>query len=140
MFIRPAGSARFLSILLGVITLAAAAAVLVWDIAPGLFPSRSHDLLAAFALGMIAVAYLVYQATLRPATSGFVKAIVVAAAFLFWAANQIWTNARQAVLFNDVAIGLFILDVFLVIVGWPAESASSSFAEAAADARREERP
>src|SRR5215467_3687800 len=135
MSIRLAGTARFLSILLGVITLAATAAVLVWDMVPGLFPSRSHDLLAAFALGMIAIAYLVYQATLRPATAGFVKAIVVAAAFLFWAANQLWTNTRQAVLFNDVAIGLFILDIFFVIVGWPTEPANSSFAEAPADAR-----
>src|SRR5579872_1145330 len=100
MSIRLAGAARFLSILLGLVTLTAVAALLAGDIVPELFPSRSHDLLAAFSLGMIAVAYLVYQAALRPATAGFVKAIVVAAAFLFWAANQASTNVHRAVLFN----------------------------------------
>jgi hypothetical protein len=139
MSIRLAGAARFLSILLGLVTLAAVAALFAGDIVPELFPSRSHDLLAAFALGLIAVAYLVYQAALRPATAGFVKAIVVAAAFLFWAANQASTNVHRAVLFNDIAVGLFILDIFLVILGRPAEAADSSFAEIAAGGRPEER-
>ena len=57
------------------------------------------------------------------------KAILLAAAFLFWAANQLWPESRRAVLWNDVAIGLFVLDVFLVMVGWPAASADESFAE-----------
>ncbi len=57
------------------------------------------------------------------------KAILLAAAFLFWAANQFWPNLPQATLFNDIAIALFVLDVFLVIVGWPRTSPDSSFAE-----------
>jgi hypothetical protein len=32
-------------------------------------------------------------------------------------------------LFNDVAIALFVLDVFLVIIGWPMTSPDESFAE-----------
>jgi len=44
----------------------------------------------------------------------------------FWAANQLWPDLRQAVLFNDIAIALFVLDVFLVMVGWPATSPDES--------------
>jgi hypothetical protein len=78
---------------------------------------------------MIAVAYLVYQAARRPALLEFVKAIMLAMAFLFWAANQLWPGLRQATLFNDTAIALFVLDVFLVIIGWPWASPDECFAE-----------
>jgi hypothetical protein len=58
-----------------------------------------------------------------------VKAILLAAAFVFWAANQLWPDLRQAILFNDIAIALFVLDIFLVMIGWPATSPDESFAE-----------
>jgi uncharacterized membrane protein len=58
-----------------------------------------------------------------------VKAIMLAVAFLFWAANQLWPDLPQATLFNDIAIAFFVLDVFLVMVGWPATSPDESFAE-----------
>jgi hypothetical protein len=47
----------------------------------------------------------------------------------FWAANQLWPDLPQATLFNDIAIALFVLDVFLVIIGWPTTSPDESFAE-----------
>jgi uncharacterized membrane protein len=78
---------------------------------------------------MIAIAYLLYQSAHRPAAKEFVKAIMLAVAFLFWAANQLWPDLPQATLFNDVAIALFVLDVFLVIIGWPKTSPDESFAE-----------
>jgi len=78
---------------------------------------------------MIAFAYLLYQSARRPALREWVKAILLAAAFSFWAANQLWPELPQAVLLNDIAIGLFVLDVFLVIIGWPATSADESFGE-----------
>ena len=78
---------------------------------------------------MIAFAYLVYQAAHRPALLEVVKAVLLAIAFLFWAANQLWPDLRQATLFNDIAIALFVFDVFLVMVGWPSSSPDESFAE-----------
>jgi len=84
---------------------------------------------------MIAVAYLVYQIAHRPAPMELLKAILLAAAFLFWAANQFWPNLPQAMLFNDIAIGLFVFDIFLVIVGWPKASADGSFAETGESSR-----
>ena len=86
---------------------------------------------------MIAFAYIIYQIAHRPARMEFAKAIMLAVAFLFWAANQLWPNLRQATLFNDVAIALFILDVFLVMVGWPATSPDESFAETYAESPEE---
>jgi hypothetical protein len=63
----------------------------------------------------------------------FVKALMLAVAFLFWAANQFWPDRPEATLFNDIAIGLFVVDVFFVRVGWPTSSPDESFAETHVD-------
>jgi uncharacterized membrane protein len=112
-----------------VVTLTSVGVLLAWDVHPKGFPPRAHDFLAAFPLAMIAIAYVLYQSAHRPPAMEFVKAIMLAAAFLFWAANQLWPDIRQATLFNDIAIALFILDVFLVMIGWPTSSPDESFAE-----------
>ena len=117
------------AVILGAITLADVVVLLLRDTAPSIFPARSHDILATFSLALIAVAYLVYQVERRPAAAEWIKAVMLVAAFLFWAANQLWPNLPQATLFNDVAIALFVLDVFLVLIGWPPTSPDSSFAE-----------
>jgi hypothetical protein len=113
---------RPLPLILGIVTLTGVGVLFLYDLFPGLFSAGAHDLLGAFPLAMIAFAYLLYQRAHRPPLREAVKAIMLAAAFLFWAANQFWPNLRQAVLFNDLAIGLFVIDVFLVIAGWPAAS------------------
>ena len=120
---------------LGVITLFCVAALLLWDVNPSLFPPGIHLILCALALALIAFAYLIYQSAHRPPLLEWVKAILLAIAFLFWAANQVWPNPQQAILFNDIAIGLFVLDVFLVIIGWPATSPDESFAESPGKAK-----
>jgi len=117
------------AVILGAVTLATVVVLLIWDVFPAIFPAGSHDVLGAVSLTLIAVAYLVYQLERRPAAAEFFKAIMLAAAFLFWAANQFWPNSPRATLFNDIAIALFVLDVYLVIVGWPAASQDSSFGE-----------
>jgi hypothetical protein len=137
MYIRLDRGRRVLPVTLGIITLVDVGVLLVWDAFPGWFPARSHDFLAAFSLGMIALAYMVYQIAHRPARAEFVKAGMLAVAFLFWAANQLWPNLPQATLFNDIAIGLFVLDLFLVILGWPAMSPDESFGETYAETMKE---
>jgi hypothetical protein len=138
MHIRLERRQRLIPAVLGVLTLASAAVLLIWDDFPQWFPARSHDFLAAFSLAMIAFAYLLYQIAHRPARLEFVKALVLAAAFLFWAANQLWPSLPQATLFNDIAIALFVLDVFCVIVGWPPTSPDGSFAETYGESGKEE--
>jgi hypothetical protein len=127
---------RVIPVVLGVFTLMGVLVLFAWDILPELFPRRAHDALGAFPLALIAIAYLVYQIEHRPAFLELVKAILLAVAFLFWAANQFWPDLHQAVLFNDIAIGLFVLDVFLVIIGWPASSPDEAFAETYPEAKR----
>ncbi len=135
MYIRLDRAHRALAVVLGIVTLASVVVLFVWDAVPQLFPVRTHDYLGAFSLAMIAVAYLVYQAAHRPTGREFAKAVMLAVAFLFWAANQFWPASRYATLFNDIAIALFVLDVFLVIVGWPPTSPDESFAETYAESQ-----
>lgn len=130
---------RLVPIVLGSVTLAGAAVLLVQDAFPRLLPMRSHDALAAFTLTMIAIAYLIYQLMHWPASLEFAKAAMLATAFLFWAANQFWPNLPYATLFNDIAIGLFVFDVFLVMLGWPPALADRSFAETGVESHGRER-
>jgi hypothetical protein len=111
------------------VTLAGVLSLLVWDAVPGMFPAGAHAWLGAFPLAMIAVAYLVYQSVHRPSAKERLKAILLAVAFLFWALNQCWSDPHEAIVFNDIAIALFVLDVFLVMIGWPSASPDESFGE-----------
>ena len=74
---------RAIPLVLGVVTLISVGVLLAWDVNPKFFAARAHDFLAAFPLAMIAVAYLLYQSVRRPAAKEFVKAIMLAVAFLF---------------------------------------------------------
>jgi len=139
MYIRVDRAHRALPVIIGVITLVDVAILLVWDVFPQWFPARSHDFLGAFSLATIAIAYLVYQAVHRPPARELIKAILLAVAFLFWAANQFWPDSPQATLYNDIAIALFVLDVFLVMIGWPPTSPDTSFAETFAELGEQER-
>jgi len=105
--------------LLGVLTLVSLGPLLVWDASPGLFPARAHDVLAAAPLTLIAVAYLVYQGMRRVPATELAKAALSAVAFVLWALNQLLPDNPLATLFNDLAVAAFVLDVALVIFGWP---------------------
>jgi hypothetical protein len=80
--------------------------------------SEAHDFLTALPLAMIACACLVDEAVRRPLRSE-VKAVLLTCAFLFWSANQLWPTLRRDILFNDIAIALFVFDVFLAMIGRP---------------------
>jgi hypothetical protein len=109
---------RSVPVFLCVLTLASVGGLLLWDMVPRLFPAGAHDFLAAVPLAMIACACLAYEAVRRPSRSELVKAILLACAFLFWAANQFWPTSHLATLFNDIAIALFVFDVFLATYPW----------------------
>ncbi len=137
MYIRLDRAHRALPAILGVVSLVSVGVLLAWDAAPTLFPPRAQNVLGAFPLAMIAVAYLAYQAAHRPAPLEVIKAVLLAIAFLFWAANQLWPHIPRSVLFNDIAIALFVLDVFLVMIGWPGSSPDESFGETYAASQKE---
>lgn len=114
---------------LGQLTLVSVLLLIVWDAYPRAFPAGAHDLLGALPLALIALTYLLYQGLRRPRPAELLKAMVLAAAFLLWAANQLWPKASAATLLNDLAIALFVIDVFLVVAGWPAEGRRESLTE-----------
>jgi hypothetical protein len=118
-----------LALILGVVTLGDVVLLLVQDAEPKLFPAMHHSSLAAFSLALIACGYLIFQLAHRRASAELLKAVLLVAAFLFWAANQYWPGLSQATLFNDIAIALFVFDIFLVLVGWPRASSESVFTE-----------
>jgi hypothetical protein len=106
-------SRRARPLLLGALTFVAMGLLIVWDVAPGWFPIHAHNVLGALPLALIAIAYLVHRWRLRPTRAEALRALLLAAAFLFWAANQLWPDLPQATLLNDVAVILFVLDVLL---------------------------
>lgn len=126
---RLASARRSVPVFLGVPALVSAALLLAWDAYPQLLPSDARDLLGALPLVFIALAYLAYEFIRRPGKAELFKATLLALAFLFWAANQFWSESKWAPLMNDLAIGLFVLDVFFVMVGWPPGSPDEGFAE-----------
>ena len=92
------------------------AALLLWDAFPRVFPARAHTVLGATPLALIALSAAVYQIARRPSWYDLLRTAILAAAFLFWAGNQFLADASIATLLNDLAIALFVLDVFLTIV------------------------
>jgi hypothetical protein len=103
------------SLVIGAVTLASVALLLIWDAAPDKFPLHAHDALGALPLALIALACVVHRASLRPTPADIVKTLILAAAFLAWSANQLWPESSRATLLNDVAVALFVLDVYLAI-------------------------
>ena len=126
---------RAVPVVLGTLTLASVGALLFWDAFPGVFPARAHDILGALPLALIASAYLIFQLLRQPPRAELIKAGLLAVAFLFWGANQFRPDLPAATLFNDIAIGLFVLDLFLVIRGWPPSLRGGNRAETDADPR-----
>jgi hypothetical protein len=126
---RPESARRTVPVFLGVPALVSAAILLGMDAYPQLFPAEARDLLGALPLVFIAVAYLAYEFVRRPGNAELFKATLLALAFIFWAGNQFWSESKWAMLMNDLAIALFVLDVFFVMVGWPSNSPDGGFAE-----------
>jgi len=116
---------RFIALVLGALTMAGVALLLAWDVKPDSFPASAHLVLGAIPLALIALSYSIYQIHMCPPRAHVLRAIILAVAFLCWAENQLLGDGRFATLFNDLAIALFVVDVFLTMVGWPLEQDGS---------------
>jgi hypothetical protein len=129
-FPRPVSSARprtagdFVPRGLGALAIGACVPLLLWDAAPQLFPDAAHGVLSAVALVAVGLAAVAHAAVRRTSRAEIAKSMILALSFFFWAANQLWPSHPLATLFNDVAVAGFVLDVVLVLVGWPAPSAT----------------
>lgn len=91
------------------------APLLVWNFAPGHFAAHAHDHLAPLPLAFIAISHFLWQRGRRPGGRQLLQAAMLSTGFLLWAATQLWPDAPRALLWNDVAIGLFVVDLYLSI-------------------------
>jgi len=94
--------------------------LLIWNATPATFPQHAHDLLASVPLAGVGLACLLQPFLRHAPRSDLVKALLAAAAFFAWAGNQRWPDHPQALVMNDVAVALFVVDVMLGIRAAPA--------------------
>jgi hypothetical protein len=117
---------RPVSFVLGLVTLAAVGLLLLWDLAPARFPPNSHDALSALALALIAFAAIAHRFERSWRWDELARTLLLAAAFLCWSANQLWPAHPRATLLNDLAVALFVIDVWWTIASrQPAASAAA---------------
>lgn len=114
------------SFVLGLITLGAVALLLFWDAAPARFPPNAHDALSALPLALIGLAAIAHRLERRPTLGELGRTLLLAAAFFCWAANQFWPTLPAATLLNDLAVALFVIDVWWTVAArQPAASAAA---------------
>jgi hypothetical protein len=91
------------------------APLVAWNLAPARFSAHAHDRLAALPLALISVSHLLWQVGRRAGRLQLVQALMLSTGFLLWSATQLWPDAPRALLWNDVAIVLFVVDLWLAI-------------------------
>ena len=101
--------------LLLALALASSVVLLSLDVSQGFREGEARRVVSALPLIAIALACLVYHATWRPQPLDLLKRGLLSAAFLFWAANQLFPNAGWAPVANDIAIALFVLDLAVIL-------------------------
>ena len=105
---------RVVTILL--LALALASSAILGLLAPrSVRESDARRVVSALPWIAIALAALAFHATWTPEPLDLLKRVLLSAAFLFWAANQLFPNAGWAPVANDLAIALFVLDLALII-------------------------
>jgi hypothetical protein len=98
----------------------------VWNLWPGPFPARAHQGLAALPLALISAGQFLHRLGRRPGRRQLLHATFLSTGFLLWAATQLWPDWPRALVLNDVAIALFVTDLYLGITGERPEAATSS--------------
>lgn len=105
---------------LATLALALVAPLVLLNLAPDLFPARAHDTIAALPLALIALTYLLHHRARGATAAEMAQAALLATGFMLWSATQLWPEFRQALLLNDIAIVLFVSELYLVIARRPA--------------------
>jgi len=106
---------RVITVLLLALALASSVVLLSLDVSQGFRESDARRVVSALPLIAIALACLAFHATWTPEPLDLLKRVLLSAAFLFWAANQLFPTAGWAPVANDVAIALFVLDLALIL-------------------------
>jgi hypothetical protein len=106
---------RVVTVLLLAVALASSAVLLSLDVSQGFREGEARRVVSALPLIAIALACLAFHATWTPRPLDLLKRVLLSAAFLFWAANQLFPTKGWAPVANDVAIALFVLDLAVIL-------------------------
>jgi hypothetical protein len=71
-----------------------------------------HGWLSSLPLALAGVAYAILQIQLKPSRPTLLKRLLLAAAFIFWAIDQLLYAGRMATLIGDAVISAYVLDLF----------------------------
>jgi hypothetical protein len=110
---RAATTAQFTALFGSAAAIVIAGVLLATDVLQVGTGRDGHALISALPLACIAVAFLLHQPVRRPTRGQAVKAGLLSAAFLLWAAYQL--QPSLPVFVNDLAITLFVFDVALAL-------------------------
>jgi hypothetical protein len=74
-----------------------------------------HAYLSSFPLALAGLGYILLQIHLKPARGTMVKRLVLAAAFVLWAAIQFLPPGRLNVFLGDVVIAAYVVDLYWIM-------------------------
>jgi hypothetical protein len=88
--------------------------------------TRLHPWISALPLALAGIGYALFQFQLRPTRAVLLKRLLLAAAFVFWAIDQVMPAGRVAVFIGDVVIAAYVLDLFWMLGDQQKERAAGS--------------
>lgn len=74
-----------------------------------------HGYLSSFPLALAGIGYALLQIQLKPPVRTLLKRLLLAAAFVLWAADQLLPSGRTAVFLGDIVIAAYVADLFWMI-------------------------
>jgi hypothetical protein len=74
-----------------------------------------HGYLSSLPLALAGIGYALLQIQLKPPVRTLLKRMLLAAAFVLWAVDQLLPNGRIAVFIGDVVIAAYVADLFWMI-------------------------
>lgn len=87
--------------------------LMLWNLRP--IPAQIHGWISAVPLALIGIAYALLQVRLKPDGRTLARRLLLSAAFVFWAVDQLLPPGRLASVIGDAVISAYVLDLFWVI-------------------------
>jgi len=78
-------------------------------------PADVHAYLSSLPLALAGLGYILLQVHSKPSVGTLWKRLVLAAAFLLWAAVQFLSPGRLSVFLGDVVIAAYVVDVYWIM-------------------------
>jgi hypothetical protein len=72
----------------------------------------THAWLSSFPLALAGIGFAVLQIRLRPARETLLRRLLLAAAFILWAVDQLLPPGQLATFIGDAVISAYVLDLY----------------------------